>query len=101
MIHVRSRAAVADRWLGRVEFDDEIVDPVPVQRRQHVLDRVNDCAVGADGRPARRIADVADIRLDFGLPVEIDPHKLDPMVHRRRFPCHVDLQTRVNANARE
>ena len=62
---------------------------------------MDDRAVGANRRPTRRIADIADIRIDFGFAVEIDAHKLDAVIHRRRFPGHVDLRTRVDANARE
>jgi hypothetical protein len=58
----RRRAAVHDRHLGRVQFDDDVVDAEADERRQQVLDGVDVDSVARQAGGVVDAADVADIR---------------------------------------
>ncbi|MPM68433.1 hypothetical protein SDC9_115365 [bioreactor metagenome] len=76
-IAVRQRAAVADRRLHAVHFNDAVVDVERVQRRNNVLDGNDNRLAFSDGGAAPDVDHVRRQRPDFGFAGEVDAPEND------------------------
>src|SRR5207245_94541 len=77
------------RFVG-VEFDDDVVDAVAGEGRQHVLDGVDPDVAFGKSRRAGGVADVFDARFDLGPAVQIQAAETNPGVRRRGQETHAD-----------
>jgi len=64
-----------------------------------VFNSVNYRTIAADGGPAGRVADVADVRFDNRATVEIHTHKFYAVIDLGRLPSHVDFIAGMDAGA--
>ena len=93
-------AAVEDRNLEIVEFDNGIVDTQAVERRKQVLDRGNPDATAHQRRGIGDPCDRTDIRPKFEI-VEIDAPEDDALSGRSWKNTHRGSLTGVQADSAE
>ena len=90
-----ARAAVGDRWLIRVEFDDRVIDAVAGERSQHMLH-------GLDfGVPLRqrcvpiRLRHIFNLRFDLRFAVQVHAAEADAGIRRSGHKRHVHAVSAV------
>src|ERR1700677_4063797 len=100
-LDILPRAPVRDGRLIGVQLNHRVVDPLPGERRQDMLHRVNfGVPFGQRRRPVGR-ADVIHPRLDFRLSLQVHPPESNPRIRRPRMNRHIDSVSAMETDPRE
>src|ERR1700757_5126366 len=96
-----SSAAITNGGLIPVELDHRVIHAHPVQRREHMLNRMNFYIPFTQRRSSFDLLHEFDLRVDSGFVREINPLKFNAVIDRGRFKRNHDLLSRMQRGSLE